>query len=97
MQVNTRLVVFVLSAFSEAAGVMVGGASLSAMIQEVNRNKEAGERFPTAWLGPSRHLQLLKEYGRLCPRGRQLRRYVVGCVLLAAGFVGVTVSLGIIG
>jgi hypothetical protein len=97
MQMNAKLVVFVLSVLMCASGVIVGGASMNAMLQEVNRTKAGGERLPAAWWGPTTRLRLLKEYQRLFPDGPQLRNYLASGVLIAAGLVGVAASLGIIG
>lgn len=60
-----------------AAGGVLGLTSLaihSRMIEDVNQKLPADQRFGDAWWGPGRTMRLGREYRRLYPDGRLLRR-----------------------
>jgi hypothetical protein len=69
-----------------------------AIVEAVNARLPSREQFDPFWWGPSKTFRLLREYRRLYPEGRLLRRQGVllaamfVCILLAALVLGLAVS-----
>ena len=83
-------------AITLALGLCVGAFGLAstinqfAIIEAVNAQLPAREQFDFLWWGPSKRLRLRREYRRLYPEGKLLRRQsLLGaamfvCIFLAA-------------
>jgi hypothetical protein len=90
-------------AFTFALLLCVGSLGLAstitqfAIVEAVNAQLPAREQFDPFWWGPSKTSRLRREYRRLYPEGKLLRRQnVLGgamfiCILLAALALGLIV------
>ena len=87
-------------AFTFVLVLCVGGLGLAstinqfAIVEAVNAKLPAGEQFDPFWWGPSKTFRLRREYRRLYPEGKLLRRQSVltaamfVCILLAGLVLG---------
>jgi hypothetical protein len=87
-------------AFTFALALCVGAFGLAstitqfAMVEAVNAKLPEREQFDPFWWGPSKTSRLRREYRRLYPEGKLLRRQNVlgaamfACILLAALVLG---------
>jgi hypothetical protein len=85
----TFVLVLCVSAFGLASTI-----TQFAIVEAVNAKLPAGEQFDPFWWGPSKTFRLRREYRRLYPEGKLLRRQSVltaamfVCILLAALVLG---------